>query len=202
MIGIVDYDAGNLTSVETALKEIDAEYRIGRYPEDLQGVDKLIFPGVGEASSAMSTLKQRGLDTFIKNFASSGKPLLAICIGYQILLDSSEEGDAECLGIIPGKVKLFPDNEGFKVPHMGWNQIRVTREHPLFNGIPEGASFYFVHSYYTSPAETENILTYTDYGITFASAASMGNITATQFHPEKSGPYGLRILENFKNYKG
>lgn len=202
IIGIVDYDAGNLTSVETALKHIGAEYIVGKFPEELKDVDKLIFPGVGEASSAMKTLSERGLDEYIGNFAKSGKPLLAICIGSQILLDRSEEGDAKCLGIIPGTVKLFPETIQQKIPHMGWNSVKVEKEHPLFSGVPDDSSFYFVHSYYTNPDSSANILCTTEYGMKFTSAMVKDNITATQFHPEKSGPYGLKILENFMNYKG
>ena len=202
LIGIVDYDAGNLTSVETALKHIGANFTVGKYPEDLKNADKLIFPGVGEASSAMKTLSERGLDGFIADFATSGKPLLAICIGSQILLDRSEEGSAKCLGIIPGTVKLFPASIGQKIPHMGWNSVKLEKKSPLFAGVPDNSSFYFVHSYYTSPDASEHILCSTEYGMKFTSAMVKDNITATQFHPEKSGPYGLKILENFMNYRG
>lgn len=202
IIGIVDYDAGNLTSVETALKSIGADFIVGKSPDELKKSGKLIFPGVGEASSAMATLAARGLDDFIREFALSGKPLLAICIGSQILLDSSEEGPADCLGIIPGTVKHFPPSIGEKIPHMGWNSVRIQKQNPLFKGIPDASSFFFVHSYYTSPSSQEDILSTSEYGMNFVSAMSRDNITATQFHPEKSGPYGLKILQNFMEYRG
>lgn len=196
-IGVINYQAGNLKSVETALLHLGADYHIGSQPEELKQSDKIIFPGVGEAKAAMDVLKAQRLDRFLIDAARAGKPILGICIGCQVIMDYSEESDTRCLGIIEGTVKRFPDNSGLKVPHMGWNQVSRTDDHWLFKGIPNGASFYFVHSYYPYPSERETILSITDYGFGFASSICKDNVAAVQFHPEKSGRYGLRLLRNF-----
>ena len=200
-VGVVDYDAGNLRSVETALAHLGTDFLTSRSPEELIGLDRLIFPGVGEAASAMAVLRQHGLDEMILEYVGSGKPVLGICIGYQIALDRSEERDATCLGIVPGVARRFLPEPGMKVPHMGWNQVWHKHRHPLFTGIPDGGSFYFVHSYYPDPAESEAIIAETEYGITFACAMAKENFVAVQFHPEKSGPYGLRLLQNFLEWE-
>lgn len=196
-IGIIDYDAGNLKSVETALKFLEAEYLVSSDPDQLLKCDKLIFPGVGEAYSSMEILKSRSLDIMIKDYFITGNPILGICLGCQIVLDFSEERDTSCLGLVPGLSKEFSHNLGLKIPHMGWNQVKQTRDHYLFNEIPDNSSFYFVHSFYPQPAEPKTAIAQTDYGISFSSAFSMDNLTAVQFHPEKSGPHGLKMLENF-----
>lgn len=195
MIVVVDYEAGNLKSVETALKYIGADYRVTDCPADVLAAEKVIFPGVGEASSAMATLKQKGLDLALKSFYASGKPLLGICLGSQIIFDRSEENDTPCLGLVPGRVRLFP-GDGLKVPQIGWNTLK-RKPHWLFEGIPEEASFYFVHSYYVEPDSVGDILAESDYGIAFCAAVARDNLVATQFHPEKSGRFGLRLLSNF-----
>lgn len=196
-IGIVDYDSGNLTSVETALRFLKADYFISGNPSELKQADKLIFPGVGEARSAMGILKQRGLDIFIKEYFKSGNPLLGICLGCQIVLDSSEESNTVCLGLVSGISKEFPLNMGLKIPHMGWNQINFTGSHPVFKGIPNNKSFYFVHSYYPELVNIADAVCTTEYGFEFSSGFSVDNLVALQFHPEKSGPHGLQILDNF-----
>jgi glutamine amidotransferase len=196
MIGVVDYKAGNLKSVDSALSFHGAEFIISDDPERLMKCDKMIFPGVGEAFSAMEVLKNSGLGEAVKAFAASGKPLLGICLGAQIVFESSEERNTPCLGMIPGKVKRFPSDMGLKVPHMGWNTV----EHngiSLFKGVKQNSSFYFVHSYYIEAESPENIAASCDYGLNFTAAAVRDNILACQFHPEKSGESGLKVLENF-----
>jgi len=196
MIGVVDYKAGNLKSVDSALSHLGAEFLISDDPDKLLKCDKMIFPGVGEAFSAMEVLNSSGLGRAVKDFAASGKPLLGICLGAQIVFADSEERDTDCLGIIPGIVKRFPSDMGLKVPHMGWNTI----EHidiNLFKGIKQDASFYFVHSYYIEAENKANIAATCKYGLNFTAAAVKDNILACQFHPEKSGEAGLRLLENF-----
>ncbi|TVQ96498.1 MAG: imidazole glycerol phosphate synthase subunit HisH [Spirochaetaceae bacterium] len=201
-VGVVDYEAGNLKSVETALLALGARISISSSPEELLTTDRLIFPGVGDAAAATAVLRARGLDEAIRSFVATGRPVLGICLGSQIVLDRSEENQATCLGLITGVARRFSADLGLKVPHMGWNQVVPTADHPIFAGIPSGASFYFVHSYYPSPDDHSTVLAETEYGIRFASAIARGNLTAVQFHPEKSGPHGLRMLQNFLDYRG
>ena len=196
-VGVVDYEAGNLRSVETALKRLDARYGIYASPEELLSCDALIFPGVGEARSAMGVLGRRGLDQAIREFVASGRPLFGICIGCQILLDHSEEGDTPCLGVVPGRVKLFSGANGLKVPHMGWNSVEHGGRHPVFASVPDGASFYFVHSYYPLVDDPALEIGSCEYGEHFSAAYARDNLVATQFHPEKSGRHGLQMLANF-----
>ncbi|MBN2657846.1 MAG: imidazole glycerol phosphate synthase subunit HisH [Spirochaetales bacterium] len=196
MIGVVDYKAGNLKSVDSALSHLQGDFFISDDPEKLLKSDKMIFPGVGEALSAMTVLRSSGLGDAVREFAASGKPLLGICLGAQIVFDHSEERDTACLGLIPGKVKRFAPDMGLKVPHMGWNTI----EHidiPLFRGIPQNSSFYFVHSYYIDAEYDDNRAAVCEYGISFTAAAVKNNILACQFHPEKSGEAGLQLIKNF-----
>ncbi|WP_028973712.1 imidazole glycerol phosphate synthase subunit HisH [Spirochaeta cellobiosiphila] len=196
-IGVIDYDAGNLKSVETALQHLGVDFLISDKPEELSQVDKIIFPGVGEAKSAMENLRSRGMDEFITNSHKIGKPILGICIGSQILLDSSDERQTKCLGLIPGKAIKFQKKEGFKVPQIGWNSVKWDKDHELFYGIPQNSSFFFVHSYYTKPTNPQNILAESIYSEPFVCGLIKDNLVATQFHPEKSGPLGLRLLKNF-----
>lgn len=196
-VGVVDYDAGNLRSVETALLAIGARIVISHLPDQLLKSDRLIFPGVGDAAAAMRVLKSRGLDRAIVEYVRSGRPVLGICLGSQIVLDSSEENDAVCLGLIAGSARRFRKADGLKIPHMGWNQVEPITRHYLFDGIPTGASFYFVHSYFPQPGDAGAVIAETDYGVRFASAICRDNLSAVQFHPEKSGPYGLQLLRNF-----
>jgi imidazole glycerol-phosphate synthase subunit HisH len=201
-IGILDYEAGNLKSVETALACLGADYFSDNDPDKLMKADKIIFPGVGEADQAMRTLKKYKLDSFLHDFTRKGNPILGICLGYQILLDHSEESDTECVGLIPGKVVRFPENLKLKVPHMGWNTVEFLKNPVLFRDIPEQTSFYFVHSYFADLIGTDYALTATEYGIRFSSGIISGNIAAFQFHPEKSGKFGLMLLDNFINRFG
>lgn len=207
MIGIVDYNAGNITSVERALKSLGIEYVLSKNPQDLKDCSKLIFPGVGDAAYAMEQLAKTGFDAFLKDWAAQNKPLLGICLGSQIIFDWSEEGKTECLGLIKGKIKLFDSidkdvlkAQGLKVPHMGWNNLEhVNGECKILKDVPETSDFYFVHSYVICPEDNSVIKAVADYGIKVPSVVQFSNIYACQFHPEKSGKYGLKILENFCN---
>ncbi|MFW6207934.1 MAG: imidazole glycerol phosphate synthase subunit HisH [Spirochaetota bacterium] len=201
-VGVVDYDAGNLTSVKTALKYLQADYLVSSEPEQLDQTDKLIFPGVGEARAAMRNLKSRGLEQLLHSYFESGRQMLGICLGSQIVLSRSEENDTPCLGLIPGTARRFSRGSGLKVPHMGWNRVHATADSLLFKDIPDGSSFYFVHSYYPDPEEAAAVVATCEYGVTFTAALKRGNLHAVQFHPEKSGKRGLQLLQNFLNYPG
>jgi imidazole glycerol-phosphate synthase subunit HisH len=198
VIGVIDYEAGNLTSVSTALKFLKADFFVTKDPEALSRADKVIFPGVGEAVQAMGHLNDSGMAQALREYAAGGKPFLGICLGSQILFDHSEERDVECLGILPGNVVKFPADMGMKIPQIGWNTVEF-RSDPLVKGLSEEDSFYFVHSYYVSPATEDLVLGKSEYGIPFTAAVRKDNVWATQFHPEKSGKPGLKILDNFIN---
>jgi len=208
MIAIIDYKAGNLGSIARAVNYLGFECRITHDVKEISGADRVIFPGVGSAGQAMQDLKRMGLDKAIYDLYESGKPFLGICLGAQIILEESEENQTTCLGLLPGKVKRFPipllseDGKNLKVPHMGWNQVSPKRLHPVFEGVALGSEFYFVHSYFPSPADGETIIGTTDHGITFTSVLGEKNLIALQFHPEKSGPPGLTILKNFCIWDG
>ena len=197
IIGVVDYEAGNVRSVETALTFLKADYIVSRDPERIRQTDRLIFPGVGEAKAAMDVLNSTGLSDAIRETADTGNLILGICIGCQLFLEKSEESDTRCLGLVPGRVKRFPKEMGLKVPHMGWNVVEPAQDHPLFNAIPEGASFYFVHSFYPIVGDKRYELATTEYGVEFSSGICRDNVMAVQFHPEKSGEIGLKMLQNF-----
>jgi glutamine amidotransferase len=206
MIAIIDYDAGNLTSVSRALSHIGVNNVITNDMKTIQDADRVIFPGVGAAGSAMKSLKRLNLDKAIFNAVKSNKPVLGICLGTQIVLTSSRENQTECLGVIDGTVRAFADDfkardcKGLKIPHMGWNRISLKFDHPVFAGVKDDDEFYFVHSYYPSPADPDQIVATTDYGFEFPSVIGSENIVATQFHPEKSGEPGLAILKNFSRW--
>jgi len=204
MIEIVDYKAGNLTSVKRALDGLGVPSRITPDPEHIRRGERVIFPGVGAAGSAVKTLRERGLFEALRGAYERGTPILGICLGTQIVLSrSAEDGGVDCLGIVPGEVVKFQlEDPSLKVPHMGWNSIQIVRPHALLDGVREGDEFYFVHSYYPKPESEEDIVAMTEYETVFASAIGRGNLFATQFHPEKSGPAGLRILENFTRWGG
>lgn len=208
MIAILDYRAGNLTSVERALKFLGFPCEITDSHDTIRKADRIIFPGVGAAGKSMENLKKLGLDSILRERLDAGVPILGICVGLQVLFDYSEENDTRCLGILPGRVKLFPSNmesrEGhtLKIPHMGWNEVVFRGNHPVFRGVPSGSEFYFVHSYYPAPEESSHIAGQTEYGIHFATAVARENLVAVQFHPEKSGPPGLQILRNFCHWNG
>jgi glutamine amidotransferase len=165
-------------------------------PAYLEEADALIVPGVGAAADTMANLRRSGFVEPICEYIASGRPFLGVCMGQQALFDVSEEGgEHECLGILPGRVVRFFN--GLKVPHMGWNQVRIARQHPIYEGIADGSYFYFVHSYYPKPEHADVIIGETDYGVTFPSVIARDNVVATQFHPEKSGEAGLRMYANF-----
>jgi glutamine amidotransferase len=208
MIAIIDYKAGNLKSVERALKKLGAPCCITSNRQEILSSKRIIFPGVGAAGKAMADLKDLGLDKILINLFNKGKPILGICLGAQIILERSEEDGARCLGLLEGRVRRFshpfisPENEPLKVPHMGWNGVRMIRGHPVLRGIMPSDEFYFVHSYYPIPSSEKNIIGLTNYGLAFPSIIGRRNLIAVQFHPEKSGRQGLRILENFCKWDG
>lgn len=205
MIAIIDYRAGNLTSVRLALESLGVEGRITQDAGVIRAAERVIFPGVGAAGAAMKNLGDLGLTGVIREVVASGRPFLGICVGTQILFDRSEEdGGVEGLGIVPGAVRLFhPTDRYDKVPQIGWNAVRQRRAHPLFAGIEDGSEFYFVHSYYPDPADDVWRAGDTEYaGAVFASVVARGNVAATQFHPEKSGRIGLHLLRNFATWNG
>ncbi len=203
MITIIEYRAGNIRSVERACAEIGVRAEISNDPRKTLGAESIIFPGVGAAPSAMAVLREAGLDTALRQAFRDGVPILGICLGAQIVLDRSEEGDQECLGLIPGAtVRFRPPDRSLKVPHMGWNEVTATQPHPLLDGLREGDEFYFIHSYYPRPASDENVYAVTEHGGVFCAALGAGNLFATQFHPEKSGRLGLKLLERFASWDG
>jgi glutamine amidotransferase len=207
MIAIIDYDAGNLTSVSRAVSHLGVPNVITKTAAEIKAAQRIIFPGVGAAGAAMESLKSSGLDAVITEAFVSGKPILGICLGTQIILSHSEENNTPCLGILQGTVRAFaPENrskEGqkLKIPHMGWNGIKIEKSHPLLAGVGADDEFYFVHSYYPEPQDNTSVIALTDYGISFASIIGFNNLFATQFHLEKSGRPGLKILDNFCKWK-
>jgi len=193
---IIDYGAGNLRSVAIALIRLGFDPLITSEPEAVDNADVVILPGVGAAADTMSNLAQRRLVEPIRQYIASGRPFLGICMGLQVLFSMSEEGgEHPCLDILPGRVRRLP--AGLKVPQMGWNRLRQRCSHPIFDGVPDGAFFYFVHSYYADPEDPSIVIGETDYGVTFPAVVAKDNIVATQFHPEKSAESGLRLYENF-----
>lgn len=200
---IIDYDAGNLASVRRACAEVGVTAHITRDPDALAGMDRVIFPGVGAAGPAMRSIRETGMEEALKGFLASGKPLLGICLGMQISLQHSEEQDTATLGLIAGRVQRFRfDDPALKVPHMGWNQVRPQRAHPLLDEIEPGDYFYFVHGYYPAPARPEDVYAVAEYEHEFACALGRDNYFGTQFHPEKSGRVGLRLLAAFARWDG
>lgn len=202
MITIIDYNAGNITSVARALQNIGQDFVITDDTKKLDAASRVIFPGVGAAGEAMAYLRQKNLVVWLQRYIKTGKPLLGICLGTQIILDYSEENDTKCVGLVAGSTRRFPEKlayngELLKIPQMGWNNVKLLRRHPVFDRVSPDAEFYFVHSYYPAPADEEAILGVTEYGITFCSVLAKNNLVAMQFHPEKSGRPGLQILKNF-----
>lgn len=203
MVVIVDYDAGNLASVLRACREVGAKAEISGDPVRVRDAERVVFPGVGAAGSAMRSLRASGVGAALVDAFQAGTPILGICLGLQISLDRSEENDTETLGLVPGEVRRFRlDDPALKVPHMGWNAVRVVQEHPVLGGIEEGDEFYFVHAYRPVPAQARHVLAESEYEGAFCSALGCGNLVATQFHPEKSGRVGLRLLERFLAWDG
>lgn len=205
MLAILDYEAGNQTSVSRALSSMDIPNRVTADPATLFDAAGVIFPGVGAAGQAMGLLRERGLDTVLHALVRANVPILGICLGCQIMLEHSEESDTRTLGIFPGKSRRFAANltdengERIRIPHMGWNSAPRVRDSRLFSGIEDDAEFYFVHSYYVDPAP-EAVLASTEYGIRFCSAIGRDGLWAVQFHAEKSGRPGLKLLHNFYDY--
>ncbi|HOO55430.1 MAG TPA: imidazole glycerol phosphate synthase subunit HisH [bacterium] len=196
MIAIIDYGMGNLGSVFKALEGVGCDVRIVDTVKDISDADGIVLPGVGAMSAAMNNLERHGLIETVIGQIKSGKPFLGICLGLQMLFEYSEEGGrVDGLGVLKGKVARFTDE--LKVPHMGWNQLNFKKRPDVVEGIPEGSFFYFVHSFYVVPDDDDVVMTTTDYGIDFVSSISVDNITAVQFHPEKSQKWGLKLLENF-----
>ena len=197
MIAIIDYDAGNLKSVEKALQYLGEDVKITSDAEEILGADKIILPGVGAFGDAMEKLNTRGLSEVIREAVKRKIPLLGICLGLQLLFEASEESPGvDGLSVLKGKIVRIPDKEGFKVPHIGWNSLKINPESKLFSGIPEDSSVYFVHSYYLA-AEEPIVAATTDYVVDIHAAVEKEHVFACQFHPEKSGDIGLKLLKNF-----
>lgn len=205
MIAIVDYKAGNLTSVKLAFEAIGVEAAITDRPETILQADRVVFPGVGAAGASMRNLLELKLVDVLRTVVASGTPFLGICVGMQVLFDRSEEdGGTPTLGFIPGEVRLFrPTNPADKVPQIGWNAVRFRRLHPVFAGVEDETEFYFVHSYYPMTVIPGDTVGMTDYaGVEFTSVVGRDNLVATQFHIEKSGRVGLKVFENFSRWDG
>ena len=194
-IAIVDYQAGNVRSVQKAFQKVGGHASITSDPDEVIRADALVVPGQGASDSSMIHMREKGLVEPIKEFIASGKPFFGVCLGLQLLMKNSEEGDEPCLGVLQGRTRRLPP--GQKIPHMGWNQVDFHIRHPVFDTIPDGSHFYFVHSYYADPDDKSVVACTTDYGVEFCSGAVWENVVAVQFHPEKSGALGLKIYKNF-----
>jgi glutamine amidotransferase len=205
MIAIVDYKAGNLTSVQRALEFLGHRSEITDNPDRIRAADRIILPGVGAAGATMENLCALKLDPVLREqVLDCGKPFLGICIGIQVLFERSEENDARCLGFVAGRVARYPnsvDGRPLKVPQIGWNRVHQLRPHPVFAGVPNDTHFYFVNSYYPIPDDPSVAIAESDHGVKFVAAIACGNIVATQFHLEKSGEAGLKLLDNFCRLK-
>ncbi|MDQ4083615.1 MAG: imidazole glycerol phosphate synthase subunit HisH [Actinomycetota bacterium] len=198
-VAVVDYDAGNTLSVTRALEKVGARVYLTSDPEEVLTADAVVLPGVGAFGDCVRKLKERGMDEACLETYRAGKPFLGVCIALQVFFEASEESPGvEGLGILPGKVVKF-DVGGLKVPHMGWNELDVVREHPILGGL-SGEDFYFVHSYHPEPEEDSDLLGESDYGGRFCAAAGRENLAAVQFHPEKSSRAGLKLYENFLSW--
>lgn len=210
-VAVIDYGMGNLHSVASALAKVGGELdiRVTDQAEQILSADRVIFPGVGAIRDCMAEIRRLKLDDIVSQCVEAGKPVLAVCVGMQALMDSSEEnGGVECLGLVKGEVCFFGENHQdadgnkLKVPHMGWNNVIQKKAHPLWQGIADGSRFYFVHSYFVNVADQSLVTGVSDYGREFHSVLSRGNVFAAQFHPEKSGEAGLQLLKNFLNWDG
>ena len=201
MIGVIDYRAGNAPSVGYALERLGLPHRLVSEAGALDDVDRIILPGVGAARATIDSLADSGLvGPLTDRVLAARTPFLGICIGLQVLFDHSEEGDVECLGWVPGRIRRFPDT--LRVPQIGWNRVRATRAHPVTDGLGDDAYCYFVNSYFAAPADVADALGVTEYGDEFCSIVARGNVVATQFHAEKSGPVGLALLARFATWDG
>ncbi|MBI4336964.1 MAG: imidazole glycerol phosphate synthase subunit HisH [Chloroflexi bacterium] len=197
-VAVIDYGAGNLRSVTKALEAVGGQPSLTSDPQEIQGAQAVLLPGVGACDAAMEALKERGLTGAVRRAILSGTPFFGVCLGLQLLFEASEEGAARCLGIFRGQVRRF--SHELKVPHMGWNQVHFDEHHPVFADVPQDSYFYFVHSYYADPGESSLVVGTTSYGAEFCSAVAWGNLIATQFHPEKSGAVGLQLYRNFLTF--
>jgi glutamine amidotransferase len=194
-VAVLDYGAANMVSITRALAAVGAEVTVADDPAGMAGVDAIVVPGVGAAASAMAHLSARGLREPLMEWGCSGRPILGICLGFQILFDSSDEGDAEAMGLLSGRTVALVDAP--TLPHIGWNSVAFERAHPLFDGVADGSYFYFVHTFAPVPADEGVVLARTTHGRPFVSAVARGNLFGVQFHPEKSSEAGLQVLANF-----
>ncbi|HEY5960795.1 MAG TPA: imidazole glycerol phosphate synthase subunit HisH, partial [Polyangiaceae bacterium] len=200
---IVDYNGGNLRSVQRACHAVGIESDFTQDPDVVRRAERLIFPGVGNAQTAMETLIRLGLDVALREALTRGTPVLGICVGAQLILESSEESRIPCLGILSGKTQRFRlADTSLKIPHIGWNEVRATRQHYLIDNLKSGDEFYFVHSYFPNPSDQGSVYAVADYGGPFCCALGRDNLFATQFHPEKSGRLGLQLLQRFSQWQG
>lgn len=198
MVAIIDYGAGNLSSVKKALDYLGAESEITQDRDKILSASHVILPGVGSFGDAMNSMQERGLVETVKEAALSGKPFLGICLGLQLLFEESDESpDIKGLGLLKGRIVTIPKDNGLKVPHMGWNSVELKQRNGIFDGIDDESYFYFVHSYYLKDADVDVVAGVTHYGVEIQCAVQKGNLSATQFHPEKSSKAGLKLLENF-----
>ncbi len=200
MIALLDYGSGNLRSVEKALRHVGADVRVVTRSEEMRAAHAVVLPGVGAFDDCLNAMRRQELLAGVKEFITSGRPFLGICVGYQALFEKSEEFNscAAGLGVFAGKVVRFTERPGLKIPQIGWNQIEIAQpECPIYRGIPSGSHFYFVHSFYPQPADSTIAATLTTYGDAFVSSIWKENVFATQFHPEKSQKAGLQLLKNF-----
>ena len=203
MVAIIDYGAGNLMSVKKALDHIGAESEITMDKEKIKAATHIILPGVGSFGDAMESMRSRGLVDTVKEAALSGKPFLGICLGLQLLFESSDESaGVRGLSLLNGKISSIPKDMGLKVPHMGWNSVCVKQHDGIFKDIPDESYFYFVHSYYLNSADEADVAATAEYGVEIECAVQRGNLCAVQFHPEKSGDIGLKLLKNFLSLEG
>jgi glutamine amidotransferase len=203
MIAIVDYNAGNLRSVKRACDAVGLDAVFTQEPEIVARAERVIFPGVGHARTCMETLERTGLADALKEALHRGTPVLGICVGAQLTLDGSDEGPTHGLGLVPGRTRLLKTgDQRLKVPHIGWNGLRIEQTHPLLAGLADLDEVYFVHSYYLDPSESRHVYATTDHGARFCVALGRDNLFATQFHPEKSGPLGLDLLSRFSRWEG
>jgi len=196
-IHIVDYDAGNIESIRNALKKIGCEPVTTNNPKDLFKAKAIIFPGQGSFPAALKKLNKNGIDKTLIELINNKMPFIGICLGLQLMFTKSDEGQCNGLNLFKGTVPEIPDS--VKVPHIGWNNVNFNKSHPIFNGIPDNSYFYFIHSYYVKPDNLDNIIAETNYGVEFCSAYAYENYVGLQFHPERSGDYGLQIYQNFIN---
>ena len=202
MIGIIDYGLGNLSSVFNALKKIKFDAEIFSEPKKINNYSRIILPGVGSFKKGMNNLTENNWDFEIKKYVSTGKPLLGICLGMQLLFSEGEEqGFSNGLGIIDGKVKKMQTNRSYKIPHVGWNSLKILKNHQLYKNIKQNIDFYFVHSFSCIPDKEDSILAYFEYDKNFVASIAKENVVGTQFHPEKSLPSGLKILKNFAEWR-